>query len=94
MGNGPNIKNIAKNGLSDDFFVNPRPLYNSNMAKVYTVKWSRIGIFVDGNPFFGSTPDTEVALKTETFKIFGYARIGTSINKSLFLRPGEQLGRV
>ena len=30
--------------------------------------------------FFCSTPDIEIALKTEIFKIFGYVRNGTSIN--------------
>ena len=87
MGNGPNIKKTPKNGYSAGFFVNPRPLYNSNMAKVSIVNWSQIWMFVDGNPFFGSTPDIEIELKTKKFKIFGYPRNGFSINKSLFLRP-------
>jgi hypothetical protein len=37
---------------------------------------------VDGTPFFGQTPDFEIALKTAILKIFGYARNGTSINKN------------
>ena len=41
MENGPKIKrNTSKNALSDGFFGNPRPLYNSNVAKVSIVKWS------------------------------------------------------
>ena len=57
------------------------------MAKVSIVKWSQKLIFVDGTPFFGPTPDFEIALKTAIFKIFGYARNGTSVNKNPFLRP-------
>ena len=57
------------------------------MAKVSIVKWSQKWIFVDGTPFFGPTPDFEIALKTAIFKIFGYARNGTSVNKNPFLRP-------
>ena len=41
MENGPKIKILKINALSDGFLVNPRPLYNSNMAKVYIVKWSQ-----------------------------------------------------
>ena len=48
------------------------------MAKVYIVKWSQNMIFVDGNLFFGPTPDFERALKTAFFNIFGCARNGTS----------------
>jgi hypothetical protein len=57
------------------------------MAKVSIVKWSQKLIFVDGTLFFGQTPDFEIALKTAIFKIFGYARNGTSVNKNPFLRP-------
>ena len=57
------------------------------MAKVSIVKWSQKWIFVDRTPFFGPTPDFEIALKTAIFKIFGYARNGTSVNKKPFLRP-------
>ena len=53
MGKGPNIKNISKNALSDGFLVNPRPLYNSNMAKVSIVKWSQKWIFVYGSAISG-----------------------------------------
>ena len=48
-----------------DFLVNPRPLYNSNMAKVSVVKWYQNMIFVDGNPFFCPIPDFEIALKQQ-----------------------------
>ena len=57
----------TKNALSDGFFVNPRPLHNSNMAKVSIVKWSQKWIFVDRTPFFGPTPDFEIALKMAIF---------------------------
>ena len=57
------------------------------MAKVFIVKWSQKWIFVDGTPFFGPTPDFEIALKTAIFKIHGYAKNGTSVNKIPFLRP-------
>ena len=30
------------------------------MPKVFIVKWSQNMIFVDGNPFFGPTPDFEI----------------------------------
>ena len=63
MENWSKIKISGKNTLSDGFFVNPRPLYNSNMAKVYIVKWSQNMIFVDGNFFSGPTPNFEIALK-------------------------------
>ena len=33
-----NRPSISKNALFDEFFVNPRPLYNSNMAKESSVK--------------------------------------------------------
>ena len=56
------------------------------MAKVSIVKWSRKWFFVDRTPFFGPTPDFEIALKTAIFKIFGYARNGTSVNKNHVLR--------
>ena len=54
MGNGPKIK-ISQNALFDGFLDNPRPLYNSNMAKVSIVKWSQKLIFVYGTPIFGPT---------------------------------------
>ena len=57
------------------------------MAKVSIVKWSQKLIFVDGTSFFGPTPDFKIAFKTAIFKIFGYARNGTSVNKNPFLRP-------
>ena len=57
------------------------------MAKVSIVKWSQKLIFVDRTPFFGPTPDFEIALKTAIFKIFGYVRNGTSVHKNPFLRP-------
>ena len=87
MENRPKIKIYKKKTHSDGFFVNSRPLYNSNMAKVFIVKWSQKLIFVDGTPFFGPTPDFEIALKTAIFKIFGCARNGTSVNKNHVLRP-------
>ena len=65
---------------------NPRPLYNSNMAKVSIVKWPQKWIFVDGTLFFRPTPDFEIAFKTAIFKIFGYARNGTFVNIIPFLR--------
>ena len=42
----------AQKTLSDGIFANLRPLYNSNMAKVYIVKWSHDLIFINENPFF------------------------------------------
>ena len=87
MENGPKIKNISKIALFDGFLDNPRPLYNSNMAKVSIVKWSQKWIFADEFPFLGPTPDFEIALKPAIFKIFGYARNGTPVNKIPFLRP-------
>ena len=62
---------LTPSPLFDEFLDNPRPLYNSNMAKVSIVKWSQKWIFVDGNPFFGPTPYFEIALKPAVFKIFG-----------------------
>ena len=35
------LKKYLKNALSDGFFVNLRPLHNSNMAKLSIVKWSQ-----------------------------------------------------
>ena len=35
------FKNIVKETLSTAIFANPRPLYNSNIAKVYILKWSQ-----------------------------------------------------
>ena len=55
MENGPKINNISKNALFNGFFVIPRSLYNSNMAKVFIVKWSQNMIFVDGSAI-SSTP--------------------------------------
>ena len=44
-------------------------------------------IFVNGNPFFGPTPDFDIAMKTAIFKISGCARNGTSVNKNHVSRP-------
>ena len=63
MENGNKIK-IA---LFYGFLDNPRPLYNSNTANVSIVEWSQKWIFMDGTPFFGPTPDFEIALKTAIF---------------------------
>ena len=52
MGNR-SFKKIFKKTLSAGILANPRPHYNSNVAKVYIVKWSQNWIFVDGNLFFG-----------------------------------------
>ena len=57
------------------------------MAKVSIVKWSLKWIFVDGSAISRIPNDFEIALKTAIFKIFGYARNGTSVNKNLVLRP-------
>ena len=43
--------------------------------------------FCGWNSLFWADPDFEIALKTAIFKIFGYARNGTSVNKNPFLRP-------
>ena len=45
------LKKISKKALSGGILANPRPLYNSNVAKVSIVKWSKNWMFVDGNPF-------------------------------------------
>ena len=47
------IFNISKISLFDDFLANPRPLYNSNMAKVSVVKWSQNWIIVAGSVISG-----------------------------------------
>ena len=67
MENGSKIYISQKIHFVMDFFKNPRPLYNSNMAKVSIFKWSQIKNFEDGNPFFGLTPDFLIALKTAIF---------------------------
>ena len=88
MENWPKIKkNNSKNVFLMDFFVNPRPFHNSNMIKVYIVKWSQKWIFVDASDISGIPEYFLIALKTAIFKIFGNARNGISVNKNLFLRP-------
>ena len=81
------IKNISKKALSDGILANPRPLYNSNVAKVSIVKWSQNWTFLDRKHFFGLPYDLKFALKTAIFQKFGYARNDTSGHKNLFLLP-------
>ena len=54
MESRPKINNISNNALLDGFFVIPRPLYNSNMARLSIVKWSQNMIFVDGIAISGT----------------------------------------
>ena len=60
-----------------NFFVNPRPLHNSNIAKVSIVKWSQIWIFWRKCHFWHTQIFCKWPFKSN-FKIFGYARNGTS----------------
>ena len=87
MENGPKIKNISKNALFDGFLDNPRPLYNSNMAKVSIVKWSQKWIFVYGSAISGIPKYFENCRFQCNFKIWGQAEIGTSGHKNPILRP-------
>ena len=47
------MENKPKNALFNEFLVNPRPLHDSNMAKVSIVKWSPKWIFVDRSAISG-----------------------------------------
>ena len=70
MENVPKIKkNISKNALFDRILVNPRPLCNSNMAKVSIVKWSQNMIFVDGSAISGTPEYFENCRFQGNFKI-------------------------
>ena len=80
-------KIFKKKALSVGILANPRPLYNSNVAKVSIVKWSQKWIFVDGNAFFGLPYDFQITLKTAILQIFGYARNDTAGHKIPTLRP-------
>ena len=61
----------AQKTLSDGIFANLRPLYNSNMAKVYIVKWSQKFIFVDGSAISGIPNYFENCRFQCNFKIWG-----------------------
>ena len=71
MENGPKIKNISKNALFDGFLDNPRPLYDSNMAKVSIVKWSQKWNFVYGSVISGIPKYFENCGFQCNFKILG-----------------------
>ena len=47
------LKNILKKAFCDGPSANPRPLHNSNVEKVFIVKWSQILIFADKSPVSG-----------------------------------------
>ena len=54
------------------------------MVKVSIVKWSQNIIFLDGNLFFGPTPDFEIALKTAILKILGVPEMALPSTKFMF----------
>ena len=80
-------KNISKNALFYGFLDNPRPLYNSNMAKVFIVKRSRKWIFVYGSAISGIPKYFENCRFQCNFKIWGWPKKGRSVHKNQFLRP-------
>ena len=71
---GLKIKYALKT-LSDGIFANLRPLYNSNMAKVYIVKWCHNLIFINKNPFLA-------ALSSSRSLVVGLA-VGRSVRPPL-----------
>ena len=64
--------------------IAPNFIYLQNKSIVFLSQYFKLSRFTH---FFGPTPDFEIALKTAIFKIYGYARNGTSVNKNPFLRP-------
>ena len=53
MKNRPEIKIFLTVHFWMDFSGNPRPFYNSNMAKIYIVEWSQNLLFMEGSVFSG-----------------------------------------
>ena len=53
MKNRPKIKTSLTVHFLKDFFGNPRPLYNSNVAKISIVEWSQKLLSMDGSVFSG-----------------------------------------
>ena len=77
-------KKILQKALSDGILANLRPLYNSNVAKVYIVKWSQIQICVAGSVISGIS--TFLGFQYY-FKIIGQAKKGVSVHNNPILRP-------
>ena len=84
MKNGPKIKIFKKNALFDEFLDNPRPLYNSNMAKVSIVMWSQKWIFVYGSAISGIPKYFENCRFQCNFKIWGRQKKGVLSTKINF----------
>ena len=86
MENGHKIRISKKNAIFYGFLDNPRPLYNSNMAKVSIVKWSQKWIFVYGSAISGIPKYFENCHFQCNFKIWGWPKKGSSVHKNQFLR--------
>ena len=63
-------------------FCYPRPLHNSNTAKVTFLKWSQKWIFVDGSAISSLPKYFENCVFNAILKY-----LGTYVNKNPFLRP-------
>ena len=80
MRNGP-TNSIIKENHFPRVLGQFRPLYNSNVAKVFIVNCCKIKIFVAGKPKVLIT-----VCKPGILDNFGYSRNKTSVNKNPILR--------
>ena len=71
-----------KKALVHGFFVNQRPLQNSNMAKVSIVNWSQKWSFVDGSTISGIPKYFENYRYQCNFNIWGWTKKEISIHKN------------
>ena len=76
-----------QNAFSDGPSVNLRPLFNSNMTKVYVIKWSQNCIRTIRNGVVGIPKYLKNECKAGYFEKFGYAKNTTSEGLSSILRP-------
>ena len=80
-------QNILEKERFDGPSVNLRPLFNSNMTKVYVIKWSQNCTRTIRNDVVGIPKYLKNTCKAGYFNICGYAKNFTYEGPSSILRP-------
>ena len=82
-----NKQKILKKAPSDGPSAILRPLFNSNLKRVYIIKWSQNLIQAHRSSVFGIPKSIKITCFVCIFQIFGYAKNTTSASPNKIQRP-------
>ena len=80
-------QNILEQTIFDGPSANLRPLCNSNVTKVYDLKWSQNWTRTIRSGVFGIAKHVKITCFACICQLFGYANNNTSDSPSVILRP-------